>query len=629
MSKNNIQSVLNKKEFFLTKHWNKYFDSGETKYLFIIAFIALIIRLAFVIETQNTPVFENLFSDSQIYNYWAVNIVNSGDWVGKEPYFMAPAYPYFIAVVYSIFGQSIEILRILQVLLSSISIFIIYLVGRNLVSKSVGYISAGMTAVYSVFIFYSGSILSETLQLFFYLILYLLLTNKDKITEHKHWFYIGLVLGIAAIFRANILLFIPVVIIWLFFQVRKNEQIKKTFLKLTVFFLIGTSLPILPVTIRNYTVSNEFILLTTNGGINFFIGNNPFSPGVFSAPNDFDFYSDLAGHRYAEKVSGKKLTEGEASSFWFKEGIKYFQNYPLEFTIKTLKKIFIFFEADENPQSSIMSPQFFKDEFSKVLHLPLVSFQLIWILALMGITTAIIRKEKFSLIYLFLGVYVFSTALFFINGRFRVALTPILIFFAAYFLVMLFQIIKENKLLELRAPAVVLISYSFLSAFFVPKFLFNDADAYINIGTSYFEKQDYDRSLIYLRKAVQLKEDPAAYIAIGNNYAVRKDVKLALDSYQKALAINPNLPIAHVNIGLLYSQSGNLNVALQAFSKAIELDPFYADAYRNIGIIHYINNNHAEALRNFERFLELSKNEEINRSVKQDIETLKQILRNR
>lgn len=629
MTKNNLQTNSNKKTFFLSNFWNKYFDSVETKYLFIITFVAFIIRLAFVIETQNTPVFENLFSDSQIYHFWALNIVNSGDWAGQEPYFMAPAYPYFLAVIYSIFGQSIEIVRILQVVLSSISIFFIYLIGRNLASKSVGYISAGMAAVYSVFIFYSGSILSETLQLFFYLILYLLLTNKEKITEHKHWFYIGLIFGIAVIFRANILLFVPAVIIWLFFQARKNEKIKKVFLKLAIFFLIGTSLPILPITIRNYFVNNEFILLTTNGGINFFLGNNPFSPGVFSAPNEFDFYSDLAGHRYAEKVSGKKLTEGEASSFWFNEGLKYFQNFPVEATIKTIKKMFIFFEADENPQSSIMSPQFFKDEFSKVLHLPLVSFQLIWILALMGITTAIINKEKFSLIYLFSGVYVFSTALFFINGRFRIAITPILIFFAAYFLVMLFQIIKENKLLELRIPAIVVISYSFLSAFFVPKFLFNDADAYINIGVSYFEKQDYDRSLIYLRKAVQLKEDPAAYIAIGNNYAVRKDVKLALDSYQKALAINPNLPIAHVNIGLLYSQSGNLSVALQAFSKAIELDPFYADAYRNIGIIHYINNNHSEALKYFERFLELSKNEEINKSVRQDIETLKQILRNK
>lgn len=629
MNKNISQDTLNKKEFFLVKYWTKYFNPEETKYLMFIALLALILRLAFVIETQNTPVFENLFSDAQIYNNWAKGIVHSGDWVGNGPYFMAPAYPYFIAVVYSIFGESTELIRIIQVLLSTISIFFIYLIGRNLVSKSVGYISAGIAAIYSIFIFYSGSILSETLQLFFYLILYLLLTNKEKHTDYKHWLWIGFLIGIAALFRGNILLFVPAILIWLLIHSRKNEQIKKVFFKLTLFLIIGTSIPILPVTIRNYTVSNEFILLTSNGGINFFLGNNPFAQGVFSAPADFDFYSDLAGHRYAERNLGKKLTEGEASSFWFGKGLEYIKSFPMESFFKTLKKTFLFFEADENPQSSIMSIQFFKDEFSKVLHLPLISFQFIWILALMGITISIIRKEKFSVIYLFIGVYVFATALFFINGRFRIALTPLLIFFAAYFIVELFNIIKEKKLSELKIPLYIVILYSFVSAFFVPKFMFNDSDAFINLGTAYFEKQDYDKSLFYLRKAVQLKEDPVAYIAIGNNYAVRKDVKLALDAYQKAININPNLPIAHINIGLLYSQSGNLEIALRAFNRAIEIDPFYADAYRNVGIVHYINNNYEESLRNFEKYLELSNNEEINRSVRQDVETIKQILKNR
>ena len=50
----------------------------ERKYLFIIIAVGFILRLIFILETQNSPFIQHLFSDSKIYNDWAKEIVNNG-----------------------------------------------------------------------------------------------------------------------------------------------------------------------------------------------------------------------------------------------------------------------------------------------------------------------------------------------------------------------------------------------------------------------------------------------------------------------------------------------------------------------------------------------------------------------
>ena len=49
---------------------------------------------------------------------------------------------------------------------------------------------------------------------------------------------------------------------------------------------LGLCLPPLVTLARNWTVSGEPILISTNGGINFFIGNNPTADGTFRIPSD-------------------------------------------------------------------------------------------------------------------------------------------------------------------------------------------------------------------------------------------------------------------------------------------------------------------------------------------------------
>ncbi len=143
-----------------------YFNKQEASILFYIVLAGFLFRLIFILEGQGNPFFDYLFSDSQIYDSWADRLAAGNGWFGSEAFFMAPVYPYFLGIVYTLLGKSFFLIRIIQALLSSFTIVMIYLTGRNLFSGNAGYIAAVIASVYSVFIFYSGAILSETLQVF-------------------------------------------------------------------------------------------------------------------------------------------------------------------------------------------------------------------------------------------------------------------------------------------------------------------------------------------------------------------------------------------------------------------------------------------------------------------------------
>jgi len=150
-----MQEVYYKKFF-----GEKYYSRTEILYLSLIIFCGLILRLIYFFETEGTPFFTSLYSDSKIYFDWASEIVASGNWVGSEVYFMSPVYPYFLAVATAISSESITLVRIIQVIASSLNIWVIYLIARNLFSTKAGYAASILAAVYSIFIFYSGAILS-------------------------------------------------------------------------------------------------------------------------------------------------------------------------------------------------------------------------------------------------------------------------------------------------------------------------------------------------------------------------------------------------------------------------------------------------------------------------------------
>lgn len=606
----------------------------ELFYLGLIVLLGLIFRLIYFFETEGTPFFTHLYSDSKIYFDWASSIITSGDWVGTETYFMSPIYPYFLALLKTLSNQTITIVRLIQVIVSSLNIWIIFLIARKIHSPKAGYAASILASVYSIFIFYSGAILAETFQTFVVSILILLLVNVvvfenvDKLEKTAdRWLTIGLLLGVSALFRGNILLFFVGALGWMIIHYRGSVKLKAILKPALIYFIFGTAVPILMVTTRNYLVSNELVLITSNGGINFYIGNNSSAPGVFKTPKDFNFLSDMSGKDYAEKMSGEKMTSSKASLYWYKQGFDYITSHPVDASVLTVKKLFLFLGNSENPQSTIMDPLFFSFNYSNLLKLPLPGFGLILILALSGIILTFREREKIILLYIFLTLYILSVIIFFVVGRYRVAITPLLLVFAGVALMEIYHIMKSGHLKKLISPSVVAVLLVLIESFAVPKLNYSNYDAYLNLGNTSFDEKDFDKALAYYKLSLQSEKNYIAYVLIGNTLSVKREFQAAEAAYKTAIKLNDLYDISYFNLGLMYTQTRQIEKSINQFNKAIEINPHFSEAYRNLAIAFYMKGEYKFALEYFEKYLPMANNPDIRKSVVRDIENIKEFLK--
>ena len=92
----------------------------------------------------------------------------------------------------------------------------------------------------------------------------------------------GFLLGLSAITRPDVLLFgIPALV---FLWIRPGRRRWRT--ALAAAFIVAAAIPVGTVAVRNYAVSGERVLVSANGGANFYIGNHPAyvqSSGMWSA----------------------------------------------------------------------------------------------------------------------------------------------------------------------------------------------------------------------------------------------------------------------------------------------------------------------------------------------------------
>lgn len=101
-----------------------------------------------------------------------------------------------------------------------------------------------------------------------------------------------------------------------------------------------------------------------------------------------------------------------------------------------------------------------------------------------------------------------------------------------------------------------------------------------------------------------LKRDPTlldAHVHLGNAYSYLGQMAaaapetaeqarllgdMAIDSFSRAISINPEYPDAHVNLGLELSRKGLKQEAIEEYKIAIELHPLHLKARNNLGNVY-------------------------------------------
>lgn len=551
----------------------------KEKPIWAIILLGFIYRLVFLLSYWNSPQWGQLLVDSLFHDRWAESIASGHVW-GQEAFFRAPFYIYILGLIYSIFGHSILAARIFGHLVGLISVFLTWRLAGRLFSKRAGYIAALIHALYPMAVYFESELLVDSffMMLFQLSILQLLIGTENR--KLGGFILTGIIIGFAAITRPLILALIPVYIVWILIAIRPLvESIKRAALVVLAMILI-----ILPVTIRNYVVADDFVPVASSGGINLFIGNNADADGISAVmPSPLGRSWEIKDIKYlAEKETGREMKASEISDFWLNKGMQWIKENPGRFTRLYIKKLYYCINTAE--LSNNRNLNLFRKSLA-VLKFNPFNFGLIFALAVFSlvliIQNRIMNKERL-LIIAFIVFYFALISLFFINARFRLPAVPLIIIFAAFGLEYLIYSMRSLQSLIRSIPALIFGLGAFL--FSVTNIYGLDksdiAGGYFNQANYYLYLNDFDQAKKYYR--LTLSENRTfqdAALNLGVAFLRQGQGDSAGFYFKMEMANSPDNPRAYGNLASLCYLDGDYEYAEEMARAALNIKPYFSDAY--------------------------------------------------
>ncbi|KPL19390.1 MAG: hypothetical protein AMJ92_03660 [candidate division Zixibacteria bacterium SM23_81] len=540
----------------------------ENSWILIIVALALVLRVVYLLQVRGHLFFNN-YGDSLIYHWWAQSIIQGSP--GPPVFYMSPLYPYLLAIFYGIFGPHPEVVLWFQVLLGASSCGLIYLLGQMTFGRSVGLLAALMGALYAVEIFYEGMLLMATVLYAINLLLLVSIYFAQRRKKWLLWIVPGLFLGISAVGRASVLAFLPLLILGIFLLSRARWQKS---VRQSAAVLLGVFLVLAPVALHNVVVGNDLVLITSNLGLNFFVGNNPDAPGHYDQPKGLESSMDMDGSKIAMAFMGKRLKHSEVSRFWFQKGLDFVKTQPRVFLRLTLDKVLFFWNAYEIPQVEHLD--FFK-RFAPLLRLPLLRFAILGPLGLLGLALSLGRWRQ---VYFALGFFValmVATILFFVISRIRLQVCSVLMIFAAYALVWLWERLRARRIWQLGLAVLALAGLALLV---------NRPHPALNVARDMAKSRNYLANSLaregnlqqafreFSETAVAYPQLGLTYINLANLYFMQNRNDKGMELLKKALQADPQVSAAHLIMGNFYAKQGKWDQAIVEYRAEIKSSPY-------------------------------------------------------
>ncbi len=560
-----------------------------------IVLFALTLRLLHVSQIASTPLFHGLAVDSPFYRDLATKILE-GQVFHDGFNYLSPFYPFFLALIYGVFGIHQLPIAIVQSILDCFSCILIYYIGQQLFSKSVGLIAAFIYAGYGIAIFYAGLALAPTTVIFF--ILGSISSLLFALERNRVFFVLsGLSFGLVSLARSNIVLFLPVLAFWFLTCGRKKLGIRYAASALGL-FAVGFSLLMGLSTARNYLSAGRFTPFSAQGGLNFYIGTHEKAEGGFMSVEGIPWKpveQVKASIKIAEKELEKSVTPDEASTFWFTRGLDYIRTQPADALRLYLRKTAMFWRSEEIPLN-VSYP--LNKEFSSVMRWPLFGFGIIAPFSLMGLALAVRDGGERLLLVLFVLLYMISVVLFFISDRYRLPVVPCLIIFASYSLISIRQWTRtRNRRALFPALGIGLVLFLAVN---MPSDHFALAETtrglhHYNVGVRYMAMGDLDKAVSRFKKVLRMSPGFApAHYKMGQVLLLQGEPGNAERHLLESTRIRPDYTAAYYELGRLWGKEGDSPRAIAYFKEVLKGRPKNAD-------IHFLLGNFLAARGNLQK----------------------------
>jgi tetratricopeptide (TPR) repeat protein len=133
-----------------------------------------------------------------------------------------------------------------------------------------------------------------------------------------------------------------------------------------------------------------------------------------------------------------------------------------------------------------------------------------------------------------------------------------------------------------------------------------NVDSYYILGTCYIQTKDYDQARKSFAKMFDVAEDSAASYLFTARMLLRQEYDPIAEEYaQKALALDPKLPLVHFFLGELYMYKSRVPEAIDAFKTELAINPAHAETYYKLADAYSRIQKYDESQRLLQRSIRL------------------------
>ncbi|MBN1537135.1 MAG: glycosyltransferase family 39 protein [Anaerolineales bacterium] len=347
--------------------------------------------------------------------------------------FIPPVYPLLLAFTRIVAGEnSLILLQSIQILAACLIILFLYGMVKTLGgNQRQGLLAAFFGAVYPPYISYAVDISTTTLETLFVILGLWMAIRAVKNHSLLSAITCGASLALATLTRPTWLSLLPLIPLWWFVYLWKKWGFWfKTSLAMGLAAIVVLS----PWIYYNYITHGVFMATSTNGGLNFWIGNNSNANGEYIFPTNLD--KDLV-------ESTLTMSEVERDRFFYRQGWQFIMDQPDRFFRLAGRKLLYFILYRPNIGSSVQAAGY------QLFDLVKLGFILTWLgmlpFAALGLFSGGAKWREYSLLILIFIVQALITMLYFSGTRFRTPIDGLVIIWVVFGLSTFLPFLKNRK----------------------------------------------------------------------------------------------------------------------------------------------------------------------------------------
>ena len=282
---------------------------GSSQGLFVaIVVIGLLLRLAYIVVFPAQP-----SSDEAVFIRLANQFAATGQFGSPGAWsFWPPGYPLFLTPIIGFLDADLLIIRLLNLVFFVMAAKLVFDLGVRWHSISAALAATLLLALWPNYI---ASVVLPSKEAMLIVLLLLALRvypGRQQRSGNGVWRALGtgLILGFATLVQPALQL---VFLAFLFTEILHSTHLRLGLVRVMV-LAVGMFLVLLPWTARNYVVHEEFVLLTTNGGVIMNMTNQDGAPGHWYREGavELDHLSELEANREGFRRAKQWIAENPA-----------------------------------------------------------------------------------------------------------------------------------------------------------------------------------------------------------------------------------------------------------------------------------------------------------------------------